>query len=123
MSSDIVGHVSVSDLQSNVDINVMSISGTLNAIDEWVWDPYSFEYGVIGEPSYHFLALDFTDNNFAGLTMAQVSQDVSVVDLLNREVKKILIEIKDVNKPLIITQSNGFDTKIQRFDISSIVLE
>jgi hypothetical protein len=123
LSSDTIGHVSVSDLQSNIDINVMSISGTLNAIDEWVWDPYSFEHGVIGEPSYHFLALDFTDNNFAGLTMAQVSQDISVVDLLNREVKKILMEIKDVNKPLIITQSNGIDIKQQIFDINELILE
>jgi hypothetical protein len=94
LSSDTIGHVSVSDLQSNIDINVMSISGTLNAIDEWVWDPYSFEHGVIGEPSYHFLALDFTDNNFAGLTMAQVSQDGSIINLLDRESKKFTIEIK-----------------------------
>ncbi len=123
MGSDVVNHVTVSTLQSNINVDAMSISGTLNGTSDWLFDPFDLSNGYIEEPDYHYLTLDLSDNNFTDLIVAQVSQDGSIINLLDRETKKITIEIRDITKPIIFTQSNGINTLTERYSISAIVLE
>jgi len=123
LGSDVINHVTVSTLQSDINVDAMSISGTLNGISDWLFDPFDLSNGYIEEPDYHYLILDLSDNNFTDLIVAQVSQDGSIINLLDRETKKITIEIRDTTKPIIFTQSNGVDTLVEEYSISAIVLE
>lgn len=121
-SSSSVAHTTAGELQSDVTVSDMSISGTLKAIEEWVWDPYSFTNGYIHEGPYHFIALNVSENNYNGLLSAVISQDGAEIDLLHRVDKKVVIEIQDVSKPIVITQSNGIESRTQTFDISELIL-
>lgn len=121
-SSSSIAHTTAGELQSDVTVSDMSISGTLKAVEEWVWDPYSFINGNIHEGPYHFIALDVSENNYNGLLSVVIRQDTADIDLLHREDRRVVIEIQDISKPITITQSNGIESRTQTFDISELTL-
>ena len=112
----------IGDIQNNVSIVNNSITGTLNGLDDWLWDPFSFENGVVGSPPYHFIALDFSDNDFEGLTSATVQcRENPVFDLLNDDDKIVILEVSRPST-MIVKQSNGYKTLSQMIDLSGLVL-
>ena len=85
-----------------------------------MWDSFSFETGVIGSPPYHFIALDFSDNNYDGLTQAIVKCGKNpVFDLINDDDKIVILEVTDVDRIRII-QSNSFVSFTQIVDLSEL---
>ena len=85
-------------------------------------DIFDLDEGVVPVEPYHFIALDLSDNNFDRLTLLRLTQDLTNIDLLNREVKKVAIEISDITKPMILTLSDGYHNESREFDISNLVL-
>ena len=116
-------HVLVGDVQTGISVSDDSISGTLKALDDWLWDPFDFHNGTITNPPYHFIALDFSDNDFDGLESVVVTIDDGVnTDLLSDSDKIVIFEIRDDDAFIVITQSNGYKTIEQMIDLSNLVL-
>lgn len=113
----------VGDVQTGITVSDNSISGTLNALDDWIWDPFNFSNGEITQAPYHFIALDFSDNDYEGLMSVTIAvDDGAAFDLLNDTDKIVILEIDNDANFLVITQSNGYKTYEQLVDLTSLIL-
>lgn len=99
-----------------------TITGTLNALDDWLWDPFSFEHGTIGESPYHFIVLDFSENDYSDLESVTILYDDISYDLLADTDKIMVFEVKDSDDFMIITQELDGETLEQILDLSGLVL-
>lgn len=110
----------VSNVQSGITIDSDSISGTLIGLEDWIWDPFNFENGVIGSAPFYYIALDFSDNVFEGLTSVVVDcGSGSPVELLSDTDKIVILEVKDA-ETLTVTQTSKVDSMVQTFDLSGV---
>ncbi len=113
-------HVLVSSVQSGITIDSDSISGTLIGQNDWVWDPFNFKDGVIGSAPFYYIALDFSDNVFEGLTSVLVEcGSGSPVELLDDADKIVILEVKDT-EILTITQTTEVDSMVQIFSLTDL---
>ena len=112
----------IDTIQSGITIDSDSISGTLIGQDDWVLDPFNFENGVIGSPPFYYIALDFSDNGFKGLTSVLIEcGSGSPVELLNDVDKIVILEVKDA-ETITVTQTTKSDSMIQTFSLSDLTL-
>ena len=120
--------MSVSDIQSGIQIDEDgSVKGSLKSLSDWIWDPYSFEHGEIKNPPYHFIALDFSDNEYdeqlTSIVVRNSSYPTDVVELVGREIQKILVEIRSTSDLIEIIQTNMLGrTYTQTLTLSDLVL-
>lgn len=94
----------------------------MKALDDWLWDPFSFEHGTIGESPYHFVVLDFSENDYSNLESVTILYDDISYDLLADTDKIMVFEVKDNDDFMIITQKLGEKTLEQILDLSGLVL-
>ena len=121
-------HTLVSDIQSGIQIDENgNVSGSLIQLDDWIWDPYSFEQGEIKSAPYHFIALDFSDNEYDEQLTSVVVRNSSYpnegTEMLGREVQKVLVEIRSSDDTVEVIQTNEFGrTYMQVLDLSGLTL-
>ena len=112
----------IGNIQQDVVVDGDSISGELSKQTDWLWDNFSFEDGYIHSAPWYFIALDFSSNDFEGLTSATVRCGTNpVVDLLADADKIVILEVSNLSD-MIITQSNGYKTFTQTVDLSGLTL-
>jgi len=103
-----------------------SISGNLKSLDDWIWDPFNFDAGEIGDAPYHFVALDFTDNDYSyrkSVIVYNSSNPNDRIELVDRDDKRIVIEVRSAADDIVVTQTDAYGhTLTQILDLSSIVL-
>ena len=127
-SNEIFQHTLVSDIQSGIEISDSGIiTGSLKSLSDWIWDPYSFETGVIKDAPYHFIALDLSDNNYDEQLTSVVVRNSSYpnegIEIINRVSKQVLIEVRSAHDSIEIIQTNMLDrTYTQVLSLSEIVL-
>lgn len=110
----------MSDIQSNVTIDGANIYGTLKYQDSGALADY---WG-----DGNFLALDFSDNTFTGITSLKVGLEPSVssglVEAIEDTDKNGVFKITDpLNQKFVIVQTMSTGTRKQTYDLSHLVLE
>lgn len=109
-----------------MSINGESISGNLKPLDDWIWDPFSFDAGEICDAPYHFVALDFSNNDYSyrrSVIVYNSSNPNDQIELVDRDDKRVVIEVQSTADDIIVTQTDAYGhTLTQILDLSSIVL-
>ncbi len=73
----------ISDIQSGVQNNNDIITGTLKSIDKYIW-PFNFRENYMDDSSYHYIALDLSENNLDELISLTIKIDNGpTIDLLD----------------------------------------
>lgn len=110
----------MTDIQDDVTISGSSIKGTLKYLD-------SGDIVTTWGAGY-FMALDLSDSDFTNLTSVKVGMSPSVssglVEIISDPDKNGVFKVTDkLKQKFVIVQTDGTNTKIQKFDLSQLVLE
>lgn len=108
--------VSVSTLQSGIEVEGNTISGTLKYV----------ENGTFVQPQTHFLALDFSDvpEEATKILIGLVpSYGSGFVDLYGDPEMNALIGITDTTQQFVVKTTVNGEEKIQKFSLSGLTLE
>lgn len=119
-SSDDLWGTSVSDVQTNVEVEGNTITGTLKHV---ATGSLATTWGA-----GNFLALDLSSNDFTGLTSVKIGLEPSagsgLQELINDPDKQGVFKITDkYNQKFVIVQTNGTDTVTQKFGLSGLTLQ
>lgn len=119
-SSDDLWGTSVSDVQTNVEVEGNTITGTLKHVST---GSLATTWGA-----GNFLAVDLSSNDFTGLTSVKVGLEPSagsgLQELINDPDKQGVFKITDkYNQKFVVVQTNGTDTVTQKFSLSGLTLQ
>lgn len=109
----------MTDIQDGVMVSGNAIKGTLKYLDSGdIVDATGAGY---------YMALDFTDNTFDGLTSVKAGMQPPAlsepIELIDAEDQRGVFKVSNkFNQKFVITQTDGTNTKIQSYDLSQLEL-